>query len=110
MGGRGRTSGLDNKQIHIKQYIELKKIQDIKEKSEQIRESSEINSKGAVSPRLYKRCYCCNNFTIPINSIYEICPICGWIDDEYQNTHPDSFDGVNEMCLNQAREKYKMEG
>ena len=29
----------------------------------------------------------------------ETCVICGWIDNVYQNTHPQSIDGPNKICL-----------
>lgn len=109
MGGRGRASGINIRQMTIEQYNEILEIQKIKERSTQIRERGEVISKGSAPPIIYKRCYCCRNFTLPINSTYDTCPICGWIDDEYQNLHPDCLDGMNELSLNMAREKYKRE-
>lgn len=44
-------------------------------------------------PTAFKKCFCCGEYTIPINIEYTICSVCGWIDDKYQNTHPDSLNG-----------------
>lgn len=54
-----------------------------------------------------KKCKCCENDSLPINSVYEICPICGWQDDDIQNNDPDFEGGANEMSLNQAMKAYK---
>lgn len=107
LGGRGRGTGLNNWQITLEQYDQFLIVEEIKKESELIRESGEVDSGGIVSPTIYKRCYCCKNFTLPINTTYETCPICGWIDDEYQNKHPDSLEGMNEISLRDARERYE---
>jgi rubrerythrin len=52
-------------------------------------------------------CACCGEYTIPINSEYEICPVCGWIADPYQNAHPDSTEGKNSICLHEARKMHQ---
>ena len=54
-----------------------------------------------------KKCFCCGEYTIPIETEGEVCPICGWIDDPYQNRHLDSLDGKNTISLKEAREIYK---
>lgn len=53
-----------------------------------------------------KPCFCCGAFSLPAISEYEVCDICGWIDDPYQNKHPDSTNGRNPISLNDAREQY----
>ena len=50
-----------------------------------------------------KTCACCKRQTLPKGSIFEICPVCGWEDDEYQNEHPDYEGGANKMSLNKAK-------
>ena len=54
-----------------------------------------------------KKCCCCGNYSLPADSIYEICPVCGWQDDDIQNDDPDFEGGANEMSLNQAIKAYK---
>lgn len=54
-----------------------------------------------------KPCACCGKETLPPNSVFEICPVCGWEDDDIQNEHPDFGGGANIMSLNQAKEAYK---
>lgn len=51
-----------------------------------------------------KRCACCGQESLPPDSIFEICPVCGWQDDEVQNDEPDFDGGANDMSLNQAKE------
>ena len=105
MGGRGSTSGIDSKQMSFAQYTKMEEIKKIIEESTKIRESGVYSSNRANSPELYRRCQCCENYTIPINSINATCSVCGWIDDEYQNKHPDSLNGINDMSLNEARKR-----
>ena len=50
---------------------------------------------------------CCQRNSLPSRSAYEICPVCGWQDDDIQNDDPDLEGGANEMSLNQAKEAYK---
>jgi hypothetical protein len=54
-----------------------------------------------------KKCMCCQRNSLPSRSAYEICPVCGWQDDDIQNDDPDLEGGANEMSLNQAKEAYK---
>lgn len=53
-----------------------------------------------------KRCACCGYLTLPANSQFEICYVCGWEDDDLQNEDPDLEGGANEQCLRRAREDY----
>lgn len=53
-----------------------------------------------------KPCFCCGEFTLSMYAEYEVCSICGWIDDPYQNKNPDSVDGKNQVSLNEAQEQY----
>lgn len=63
-------------------------------------------SADVVSSTEMDQCCCCGEFTIPRGSQNEICSICGWIDDNYQNTHPDSLNGKNPLTLSKARKQY----
>ena len=54
-----------------------------------------------------KRCPCCGRDSLPANSAFEICPVCGWQDDDVQNDDPDFEGGANNMSLNQAREAFR---
>ena len=38
-----------------------------------------------------------------IKHSYDICPYCGWEDDDIQNEEPDYMGGANEMSLNQYK-------
>jgi anaerobic ribonucleoside-triphosphate reductase len=47
-----------------------------------------------------KKCACCGFLTLPEDSLFEICPICGWQDDPVQNDDPDYSGGANSQSLN----------
>jgi hypothetical protein len=51
-----------------------------------------------------KDCACCGFPTLSANSIFEICPLCGWQDDALQNGDPDYSGGANELSLNGYRQ------
>ena len=53
-------------------------------------------------------CKCCDYNTLiefP-NGTYEICKICFWEDDNYQNEKPNEKGGPNRVSLNQARKNF----
>jgi hypothetical protein len=56
-----------------------------------------------------KKCECCGFFTLPEDSIFEICPLCGWQDDGVQNDDPDYAGGANELSLNEYRSQWLKE-
>jgi hypothetical protein len=41
--------------------------------------------------------------------MFEICPLCGWEDDDIQNDDPDYAGGANELSLNQYRSRWESE-
>jgi hypothetical protein len=53
-----------------------------------------------------KKCMCCALPTLPNESIFEICPLCGWQDDGVQNDDPDFDGGANKLSLNKYRQKW----
>lgn len=113
MGGRGASSGANPQQVTMEQYIMMNNVEKIRKETDAIRatmDKSDMGSGGKVSamPKK-KKCSCCEEYTLPRHSQYAICDICGWIDDPFQNKHPDSLDGRNALALNQARKKYKQE-
>lgn len=42
-----------------------------------------------------------------MESAFEICPICGWQEDDIQEEDPTLTGGANDMSLQQAKEAYK---
>lgn len=38
---------------------------------------------------------------------YDICPICGWENDDLQNAFPDRKGGANHISLNEARTQFR---
>ncbi|MDR2610017.1 MAG: hypothetical protein LBC58_01010 [Clostridiales Family XIII bacterium] len=53
-----------------------------------------------------KSCVCCGFPTLPEDSLFEICPICGWQDDPVQNDDPDYAGGANKESLNEYRAQW----
>lgn len=50
-------------------------------------------------------CQCCNYY-YGFKSEYEICPNCGWENDNVQAKDPDYRGGANKMSLNEAKKAY----
>jgi hypothetical protein len=53
-----------------------------------------------------KACACCDEKTLPEDSISRICPVCGWEDDPIQNDDPDYAGGANHISLNEAQRAF----
>ncbi len=49
-------------------------------------------------------CKCCGCLTI--EDEYDICPVCFWEADPYQEKYPDYEGGANKVSLIQAKENY----
>ena len=117
MGSRGRDSGVGNRQMTLKNAAEQNRIAEIISNSAKKRKKLLEDDHGGAGgvgarvgkrlPKLLKKCACCGEYTIPANSEYEICPICGWVDDKYQNANPNSLSGKNPLSLNDARDRFK---
>ncbi len=107
MGGRGASSGIDGNQITIWHYEDKKKVEEIVRNADVIRDSLGIEEiKAGKFHKTYRRCFCCGKFTVPLDSVNAKCPVCGWIDDEHQNTHIYSTEGANGLCLAETRRLY----
>lgn len=48
-------------------------------------------------------CPCCGEKTLCFDDEFDICEICGWIDDPLQHDDPDDTEGQNPMSLNEAK-------
>ena len=111
MGGRGKGSVAKYLQINDEEVRFRFEVLDVIQKSEQRRQTmmGEPNigpvDSIMVQNRL-RKCACCGEYTIPVNTRYVVCPNCGWVDDENQNNNPDSIDGKNPISLIQARANY----
>ena len=116
MGGRGKSAIKGNRQYTIEEHAKRMEIEKIVLKNKELRDNSipasgvsDANGRagGSGIPQLYKKCACCEEYSIPVKSKFEVCGVCGWIDDPYQNVHPNSLDGKNPLTLVQAKEGYK---
>lgn len=108
MGGRGRRACTGVHQLTIEDVQLRQRITGILQESKARREMM-INGGigGTASSILLKKSACCGEYTIPLTSEFEVCPVCGWIDDEYQNQHPNSLEGKNPVSLAIAKTSYK---
>ena len=50
-------------------------------------------------------CPVCGEHKFHKNNMFEICPVCDWIDDALQRYNPD-LNGANELTLNQYIEEW----
>lgn len=49
------------------------------------------------------KCPVCGKHEFSCISSFEVCPVCGWMDDEYQVAYPDNDGGANNISLNEAK-------
>ncbi|MEN5433442.1 CPCC family cysteine-rich protein [Sphingobacterium faecium] len=56
------------------------------------------------------KCTCCGFLTLDIDVISDICPVCFWQKDFYQEEHIDDSGGPNLVSLREARENFKSFG
>ena len=109
MGGRGKHYGKKNRQYNLGEEEERRVYEQVLKENElkrALNPSGEIGGGKPILTNKYKKCACCGNFTIPVGKEKIECPECGWIDDSYQNQHPDSLNGANSKTLRMAREEY----
>jgi len=111
MGSRGQDSGNKPRQMSFEDAFERNVISSIMRdkdvKREQMSTGGVGRSSGVGSQVTKMKCACCGEYTIPVNSEYETCTVCGWIDDKFQNANPNSLIGRNPISLNEARAAYK---
>lgn len=53
------------------------------------------------------RCPVCRRYEFSSKCSFDVCPICGWIDDAYQEELPDEDCCANAMSLNEAKNAYE---
>lgn len=55
-------------------------------------------------------CPVCKKHEFQNYDSFEYCPVCGWMDDAYQEANPDEGSLSNSVCLNTARKNYEETG
>jgi hypothetical protein len=56
------------------------------------------------------KCHCCGFYTLENNVVSDICPVCFWQKDIYQEEHIDDSCGPNLVSLREAKENFKKFG
>lgn len=51
-------------------------------------------------------CPVCGKTTFPERDSFNICPICGWEDDDLQLKRPEYWGGANDMSLNEYKKNW----
>lgn len=118
MGGRGISVHNSNGQIKLEQFLLRQRIEEIRAAHSRMQKESRESPDSAVGAGtggqfatgriLLKRCACCRRFTLPAYTEYEVCSICGWIDDPQQNADITLEQGENPVCLKEAREAWRI--
>lgn len=54
-----------------------------------------------------KMCKCCGKYELDNNSLFEVCPICGWESDPVQENDPNYSGGANKKSLNEYKKEYE---
>ncbi|MCC8014659.1 MAG: hypothetical protein LIO87_05640 [Eubacterium sp.] len=53
------------------------------------------------------KCPVCGKTEFESYNSYDICDVCGWEDDGFQEEYPDEPECANEYSLNEYRKKYQ---
>lgn len=117
MGGRGKSSRVQHQLLLQEQLLRTEVASIITLRNMEIEADANYSStqgrsivpSGLQTYSDNRACACCGTYSIPYSSEYFICPICGWIDDVFQNSQPDSTLGSNAFSLNQTRDKLRSE-
>lgn len=113
MGGRGVSMNNQNTQISISHHLLRQEVMAIHmdNSNHSIEgEDTQFGGDHTISGKKHvpmKRCFCCRMFSIPAYSQYQTCPICGWIDDPYQNGNPNLKTGANSISLHEAKKRWE---
>jgi len=84
-------------------------LSEFRENSKQkIADNPQYNYQDEQYQEVPHLCPVCGQHTFPDEGSFEICPVCGWLDDSVMENEPDKWAGCsNDLCLNDFRARYK---
>ena len=59
-----------------------------------------------MKKRTPHKCPVCGKTVFPYVGSFDVCGVCGWEDDDFQERHPNEDYGANEMSLTEYKAKY----
>jgi len=87
-------------------------VQAIIAESDELRatQTAAMSNAGSAEgiPLAMFQCACCEQYTLHPAIESEQCVVCGWVNDSFQNAHPDSLQGQNAITLNIARRQWNV--
>lgn len=78
-----------------------------KEYYQKIKDNPNYNFDEDEAKPIPHKCPICGDFIFKNTNSYDICPVCGWIDDGTDETFDDQYSEVNVSSISEAQEVFK---
>lgn len=71
-----------------------------------LKENPSYNFDEEESKPVTHKCPICDEFVFEDENSYDVCPICGWIDDDTESDPLDDYSEVNVVSIKEAKEEF----